>query len=286
VLGDRIRIYYATRYYGADSLPISQTSFIDVSRSDPREILHVHQTPSLELGAPESFSHYGIHPTMLVKQGGRVTFFYQGWNRCTAHPYETTIGIATSDDDGLTFTKMSEEPVLGLSPEDPLFVNGVFIMAEGARFRMWYSSGTEWIDHGGKEEAVYIIKSAVSNDLLSWNRSAHGCIPQKFADECQNSATVIRIRGTYHMWFCYRQALDFRNETRGYRIGYAWSDDLLTWNRDDSLAGITVASESAWDSQMVCYPYVFEVDGKILMLYSGNYFGKDGFGYAELIDVD
>ena len=47
------------------------------------------------------------------------------------------------------------------------------------------------------------------------------------------------------------------------------------------MSGIDV-STSGWDSEMVAYPHVANVDGKILMFYCGNHFGKNGFGYAEL----
>ena len=35
---------------------------------------------------------------------------------------------------------------------------------------------------------------------------------------------------------------------------------------------------------MLCYPYVIEYNKNILMFYSGNFFGRDGFGYAILKD--
>ena len=64
-------------------------------------------------------------------------------------------------------------------------------------------------------------------------------------------------------------------------IGYAYSDDLTSWVRDDDNVGIDV-SEGDWDSDMLCYPHVFECDGKIYLLYNGNEFGKYGFGIAVL----
>jgi hypothetical protein len=35
---------------------------------------------------------------------------------------------------------------------------------------------------------------------------------------------------------------------------------------------------------MVEYPYVFNHKGKKYMLYNGNSYGKNGFGYAVLAD--
>jgi predicted GH43/DUF377 family glycosyl hydrolase len=282
LLEDRIRIYYATRYYDALNLPISQTSFIDVEKNELRKILYIHNEPSLKLGPKGTFSHYGIHPTMLINKQEEICFFYQGWNRSESVPYETEVGMALSEDRGLSFVKTSDNPIFGKSHEDPYYVNGVFIFNRGDEYLMFYSSGKEWIEYGGRKESIYVIKSAISNDLINWQRNNREIIRPNLENECQNSATVINLYGRYHMWFCYRHALDFRNENRGYRIGYAWSDDLVKWNRDDSLAGIDISNNNDWDSQMVCYPHVFEFDGKVIMLYCGNYFGKEGFGYAEL----
>jgi sucrose-6-phosphate hydrolase SacC (GH32 family) len=101
-------------------------------------------------------------------------------------------------------------------------------------------------------------------------------------DESQALPTVIRIGSRYHMFFCYRQSFDFRtNPDRGYRIGHAWSDDKCHWTRDDDEPRIDT-EPYAWDSEMQCYPHVFECDGHIFMLYNGNQFGRLGFGLAML----
>jgi hypothetical protein len=41
-------------------------------------------------------------------------------------------------------------------------------------------------------------------------------------------------------------------------------------------------SEEGWDAEMISYPHVFELDGKIYMFYLGNQVGREGFGMAEL----
>jgi hypothetical protein len=85
------------------------------------------------------------------------------------------------------------------------------------------------------------------------------------------------------MWFSFRRGLDFRSADGGYKMGYATSPDLVNWTRNDNNAGIE-KSISGWDSEMIAYPNILEVDGRNLMFYCGNYFGRDGFGYAELSD--
>jgi predicted GH43/DUF377 family glycosyl hydrolase len=92
---------------------------------------------------------------------------------------------------------------------------------------------------------------------------------------------VFYANGKYHMFFCYRYSSHFRGHQNGYRIGYASSDNLRDWVRDDSRAGIDV-SASGWDAEMISYPHVFEVDGSTYMAYLGDQVGKFGFGLARL----
>ena len=60
-----------------------------------------------------------------------------------------------------------------------------------------------------------------------------------------------------------------------------FSNDMYHWTRDDSKAGIDI-SDSGWDSEMISYPHVFELDGEVYMFYLGNQVGKHGFGMAKV----
>jgi hypothetical protein len=88
------------------------------------------------------------------------------------------------------------------------------------------------------------------------------------------------------MYFCFRSSVDFRkNKENGYRIGYAYSDNLKDWTRDDDKSGIDLSKNKwDWDSDMQCYPHIFRVNEKVYLLYNGNEFGRYGFGIAELIE--
>lgn len=282
VLKDRVRIFYATRYYDDNAQPISQTSFIDVDKVDLSKVIYVHETASLELGEESNFSQHGIHPTMVLKEKNETLLFYQGWKRLTEYPYETAISLAKSIDDGLTFTQVNRSPVFQKSESDPYFVNGAFILPRDNDYIMYYSGGIKWLMNEEKKESVYVIKMATSTDLIDWRKCNVEIIQAKAINECQNAPCVIQIGGLYHMWFSYRAAVDFRNSDNGYRIGYARSYDLYNWERCDEVCGISVADSDDWDAEMICYPYVFQIDDRIIMLYCGNYFGKSGFGYAEL----
>jgi hypothetical protein len=44
-----------------------------------------------------------------------------------------------------------------------------------------------------------------------------------------------------------------------------------------------VVSKNGWDSDMLCYPCIFDHKGESYMLYNGNGYGRTGFGIAKLI---
>ena len=127
---------------------------------------------------------------------------------------------------------------------------------------------------------------AVSGDGVNWTKHGRDLIQVRLEEhECQASPDVFELSGRFHMYFSYRYCLGFQNKDRGYRIGYAWSDDLLHWTRDDASADIHASTEG-WDSETVSYPHVFRVDDKLYMLYQGNQVGRTGFGAARLVSDD
>ena len=151
---------------------------------------------------------------------------------------------------------------------------------------MWYIFGTGWkrFSADAPPDRTYKIGHAVSSDSINWAKEeARQIIADRLgADESQALPTVIGIDSRYHMFFCYRQSSDFRkNKDRGYRIGHAYSDDLANWTREDENPLLDV-TPGDWDSDMLCYPHVFECDGKVYLLYNGNEFGRYGFGLAVL----
>jgi hypothetical protein len=134
----------------------------------------------------------------------------------------------------------------------------------------------------GRAEPVYKIRMAISIDGVQWTKMHKDLIPSRIEeDEAQASPDVFYANGKYHMFFCYRYSCRYRCKENGYRIGYASSINLTDWIRDDTKAGIDV-SEEGWDADMVSYPHVFELDGKIYLSYLGNQVGRYGFGLAVL----
>lgn len=165
-------------------------------------------------------------------------------------------------------------------------VGDAFVRKFDDTFHMFYLYGKKWSEETSEHasERVYKIGYASSDDGINWRRLGGSIIPDKIDEnECQALPTVIKIDDKYHMYFCYRHMAGFRTEKgKGYQLGYAYTDDLINWTRDDSKAGIELSAEG-WDSEMMCYPNIFECKQEVYLLYNGNNFGRNGFGIAKLI---
>jgi hypothetical protein len=283
ILEDLVRIYFSTRYLDTTGKHLSHISFVDFTY-DLQNIMHVADHEVIALGKKGCFDEHGIFPLNVIRHQDKVYGYIGGWNRRVSVPVDGAIGFAVSYDEGKTFARSGDGPILAPTYNEPFLVADPFVQIYNNKFYMWYIFGSGWITgkNSHQPEKVYKIAQATSDDGMSWKRNGIFIIPGSFEEECQALPTVIKIDDMYHMYFCYRHTFDFRqNAERGYRLGYAFSKDLIDWTRDDSASGITI-SENGWDSEMMCYPHIFKVGGKVFLLYNGNQFGKYGFGVAEL----
>jgi hypothetical protein len=288
VFDDFVRVYFSTRSVDpANGKFLSRVCYADFDRG-LRTLRGVSAHEVLPLGGLGTFDEHGIFPFSVTRDGERVLAFTTGWSRRVSVSVETGIGLATSRDGGERFERVGTGPVLGASLHQPCLVADGFVRRIEGRLRMWYIFGTGW--RAGAPDAApdrtYKIGQAVSDDGIDWVRESAPIVADRLGpDECQALPSVFAVGSRYHMVFCYRESFDFRNHAgRGYRIGHAWSDDLVRWSRDDDAMPLAGGSGD-WDGAMQCYPNVVEIDGRVLMLYNGDAFGRHGFGVAELETV-
>lgn len=283
VFDDTVRVFFSCRPLAdANGQYVSYSAYVDLDRCDLFKKKHVAEQPVLNLGGPGEFDEFGTYPFSVIWNGAEVRAYYAGWTRCVSVPFNVAIGCATSTDGGRTFTKLGRGPVLGYSPEEPFVISGPKVRIFNGVWYLWYIAGSKWKIVGGRAEPVYKIRVATSSDGLRWSRHNRDIIESRIEeDEAQASPDVCYANGRYHMFFCYRHSAHYRGKERGYRIGYASSDDLVDWVRDDRRVGIDV-SEDGWDAEMISYPHVFVLDGRTYLFYLGDEVGRYGFGLAEL----
>lgn len=280
---DFIRVYFCTRKSDRNGRYLSHVRYADFDRG-MKQVIQVAPRDVVTAGELGAFDEHGIFPFSPLRHDGKLLGYTTGWSRRISVDVALGIGLTVSSDNGETFERLGSGPVLTASLHEPFLVCDGAVAVFDNKFHMFYIFGTDWRRPQGESaaERTYVIGHATSNDGAMWKKEGSQLIESKFDDECQALPTVIKVGDTYHMFFCYRHTFDFRTTSaNGYRIGHAYSKDLREWVRDDDNGGLEVSS-NGWDSQMVCYPNVFECDEKTYMLYNGNGFGRDGFGLAEL----
>lgn len=284
VLDDRVRVFFSSRVIEKNGNYVSYPGFVDLDINDLQKVIYLSQKPLIKPGGRGMFDRHGVMLYKSVWYEGRLFMYYGGWHRLASKdaPYQVLLGLAISDDKGESFTKISEGPIMGMDIYDPLSIGNVSVVIKNGIWYMYYTTFKRWEYNGVKPTPEYNIKLAISEDGINWEKRNEVVIEE---NEMGGVATpcVFEYNNKYIMYFGYRRPYDEDGRAGRYRIGYAESEDLINWIRDDGMAGINV-SNNGWDSDMVCYPSVVKIKEKYLMFYCGNGYGESGFGYAELVD--
>jgi hypothetical protein len=272
---DTFKIYYSTRNEQGKSIPMTISVFKDnLTQSSPPTKLN------LELGKPGSFDWSGIMPTDILTLENNVKYlYYIGWSRRLDVPYHNNLGLAISNDNGITWKKYSTGPILHTSYKEPGYIGTVDILREDGIWKMWYLSCREWVEHEGRMEPTYDIKYAFSDNGIDWEPTNQTCIPLEKNEGGISAARIIKEGSIYYMWFSVRDKFNYRNNTEhSYRIKKAVSKDGINWVRENNIE--LDISTNSWENEMVCYPEIVKHNNLYYMFYNGNEFGKTGIGYA------
>ena len=245
------------------------------------KVISIQESPLLEHGAIGTFDDSGVMPASVVRHNDLIYMYYIGWNQQVTVSYGLSIGLAISKDEGKTFEKFSNGPLLDRSIDEPFFNSAPYVIKDNDMFKMWYVSCTGWITVDDKVEPLYYVRYAESDDGIKWKKREKPAIPYKAKGESIGRPWVIKQDCIYKMWYSTRGSENYRKKGgQHYMIGYAESEDGIVWSRMDKLAGINL-SDSGWDSEMIEYCSVIDLGDRNVMLYNGNSFGFSGFGYAE-----
>lgn len=283
IFDDFIRVFFGCRpKRDSNGQYVTYTTFVDLERTNLFNIVNIAKEPVLKLGNIGCFDEFGTYPLSVIRKDKEIWAYYAGWTRCESVPFNVGIGYAISKDNGVSFQKPGEGPILPYTLDEPFTISGPKIRKFGDKYYLFYIAGKEWLMVNGKPEISHKIRLAISEDGLKWIKVNKDIIPNAWHEkEAQASPDVFYANGKYHMFFCGWVPSNFR-ETKTRTIGYAYSYDLINWTRDDDKVGIKL-SQDGWDSDMMAYPHIFELDGEIYMLYIGNEVGRFGFGLAKLI---
>jgi hypothetical protein len=266
---DEFRVFFS----GRDEENKSSVGYVDID-IDNLSAINSEKKPLLIYGEADSFYSHGISiGNLYTGLNNKNYILFMGWQIPDNNHWRGDIGrIELVDKHKMQL--VSEEAFLGTDKEDPISLSYPYVIFHEGIYKMWYGSTIDWTSENG--EMIHVIKYATSKDGEDWEK--HGiAIPYEIgvAQAFSRPSVIIDEKG-YHMWYSYRDG-----SGKKYRIGYSHSLDGVNWENKLDSVGINT-SEQGWDSEMICYPFVFDHKGKRYMLYNGNSYGKFGFGLAIL----
>ena len=270
-LGDRVRVLVAF----LDRERIGRLGYVDVDAADPLRVLEVSEQPALDIGAPGCFDDNGVTPLSIVRLAdGRLRLYYAGWQLGVQVRYFLFTGAADSDDDGRTFQRVSQAPVLDRSDGELMVRSSGLAQRDEQGFRMWYAGGSDWVEAAdGTRRPHYALRHLRSPDGIVWPDRGEVCIEPGEDEHGFARPAIVREGDEFRMW------VSVRHLSVGYRMGYATSRDGIRWERRDEEAGLDVSPEG-WDSLAVCLPCIRDTSAGRFMFYNGNNYGETGFGVA------
>lgn len=267
---------YRVYFSGRDWQNRSHIGYVDIDLSKPTEIMGMSVAPVLSPGLLGTFDDSGVSPlcAMWDKDNEGISYvrlFYMGWHKDgTTRASEMTGRAWAYMVDGPF--KASPIPYLDRTNSEPYSIRVLSsVLKDGNIWRGWYDSCDGWIS---PQLPRYNIKYIESDYLFGFTRyRAKGqvSVDYQYPNETRISRASVIKQDRYRMWYCYAIG------EGGYHMGYGESEDGIKFTRMDDKAGIDV-SPDGWDSEMVCYPSVFEHKGQLWLLYCGNGYGRTGFG--------
>lgn len=273
VLQDRIRVFLAFR----DAAQVGRVGWIDVDLADPTRAYGVSDRPCLDIGRAGAFDDSGTSPVTAIRDGDAIRLYYVGWQLTPRARYLLFTGLAVSHDDGATFIRRQETPVLDRSPQEFLVRCGACVMFDEGVWKAWYAAGSAMIDLPDRSVPSYHLAYVESPDGIAWPGCGATAMTPRGPDEYGfGRPCVLREHGMYHMWY------PVRTRSKGYHIGFATSFDGRRWQRRDNEAGLAAAA-SGWDSEMVSFPSIVTTEHGRFMFYNGNGYGLTGVGVARLV---
>ena len=259
-----------------DAQGIGRPGWVDLNADAPTRILGISAAPLLDIGRSGTFDENGVLATCVLRIDDRTLFmYYVGFELGTRIRYRLLSGLAISEDNGQTFVRHQETPILERQPDELYFRGGPFVQREGCGFRMWYCAGSRWVNLNGKTMPVYELRHLRSPDGLHWPGCGETVLPvSQEGEHGFGRPWVMRDVNAYRLFY------SIRNSVFGqYRLGFARSEDGHVWARDDAAIGLDV-SLSGFDDTAIMYASVIETNLGELCFYNGNDFGRAGFAVA------
>jgi hypothetical protein len=272
VIDDRIRVFFAS----CDDTRRGRVFYLDVDASNPQQVLTIESRPVLDLGTAGSFDADGVNPCHVEQRGEELLLYYIGWRRGTPDvPYFLFTGLAASRDGGLSFSRVSTQPILGPCCGEQYFRTAPHVHRGRDGWQMFYIGGNEFFDGvRDKRLPLYSLRRICSRDGITWPTPGEELLrPNRDRGEIGFGRPFL-----WHNAVGQPSLLISVRWEKGYQLHEVelTSGEIASAPRPMKLEGTT----EAWDAEMTCFGAACRAGDKELLFYNGNNYGESGIGVA------
>lgn len=265
-----IRIWGGVR----DKNGVSRIKYIDVDAGNPQHILYVSETPALDIGNAGCFDDNGVILGDIISVNGQLYLYYVGFQHVQKVKFFAFSGLAISQDQGKTFQRYSEVPILDRTTQGRYGRCIHTVLYENGIFKCYYAVINGWKTIGGIPYPIYDIWYTTSTDGIHFpHQDTCLCVSVQGNEYRIGRPKVYPTADGYEMYYT-RDLI-----SKEYLVGYATSRDGTSWTRQDDAFHLE-KSPVGWDSEMICYPVKLSLPHADYLFYNGNGMGKTGVGYA------
>lgn len=269
VFGDRIRLFCGMR----DEHGVSRAGWVDFELEHPDRVIGWSKEPVLDVGKPGAFDDNGVVPAAIIAIQETLYMYYIGYQLGTKVRFLAFTGVAISTDNGFTFRRLQENPVMDRVDGEHVVRALHSIIYERNIWKVWYSAGGGFAAGTTKTLPVYAIHYLESPTPFAFNTPGQVVLSPAAGEYRLGRPMVYPTPAGYEMYF------SGSSDAYLYRLAYATSADGLHWSRNDSMVSLPM-NPSDFDSEMSGYPAVIYHKNSIYLFYNGNNYGEAGIGLA------
>jgi predicted GH43/DUF377 family glycosyl hydrolase len=252
-------------YLMAHSARLTDGSYeIGIARGTDLETWETDDTPAIQTGSSGAWDSDFVFEPYMVALDDTIHLLYRGRGASNGR-----IGYAYSTDNGQSFTKSVDNPVLsetGTGWEEKAVRDPSFIRV-GDTYHMIYN-GT----NGTDTQLGY----AYSTDLVNWTRSSNNPIISNNDGWNKRDPYLTRVGETNHLFFRVEDL-----DTSTVEIWHATSSNFTDWTLDPN--NPVLEQTQSWENDRICDPNLTRLESKFVMYYRATADdGVDRIGYADL----
>jgi hypothetical protein len=277
VLADRIRVFVAFW----DKHNCGRLGYIDVDKTNPEHVIGHAQTPLVTDSGLGKFDCDGITPLSIVEKAGQLHLYYTGWRNGKTPDearYYLFVGLMISDDNGDSFQRYQDTPVIGPRTERETMRTGCFVLPMEDEFLGYIATEKGQHTVFGKSLPFYDLEITRSTDGINWQAQQMPLF--------QHQAGEFLGFGRPHVWRTsdgqFEGLFSLRKWDGTYSdIYYSRSADGINW-QPLSLTDKAFSATMTIDQQNeVVFPSLVRLEqGPLAMFYNGDNFGRAGLRLA------